>query len=62
MATLEQLDQKLDDLKELVQLSRTEAKDKFEKHEERLGALERWRAYVIGISAAITVVIGRIFH
>lgn len=58
MATLEQLDQKLDDLKELVfRLVQVE-----EKQNDRINALERWRAYVVGISVAVAVFIERIFH
>lgn len=58
MATLEQLDQKLDDLKELVfRLVAVE-----EKQNDRINALERWRAYVVGISVTVAVFIERIFH
>ena len=57
-ATLDRIDQKLDDLKETV-VSLIASVD---KQNGRIGKLERWRAYAIGIATAASVILGRIFH
>jgi len=49
-ATLERVDQKLDDLILVVR----EIKESLDKHADRIGSLERWRSWMVGVGSAIS--------
>lgn len=48
--TLERMDQKLDDLILVV----VEVKDSLKANSDRIGSLERWRSWMVGVGSAVS--------